>query len=308
MTITGTSDQNYKWAYVKKLGHAILKNYRIVIGGQQIDKQYGEWLNIWYEFNRNYYTTTSYDDMIGNTSDMTNLSTDNKTVDLIIPLRFYFCLDSGLSLPIVSLYNQDIEFYFHFRDANECVIKEKGITNLGLTMTNVKLMVNYIYLDVDEREYFMNKPQEYLIEQVQYQSESVSGTSSRPRLNFNHPVKELVWGFKASTNLWVKGSCYGKAKIQLNGHDRFAERDEDYFRLVQPYQHHTSCDNENPANVYSFALNPEQHQPSGTCNFSRIDNAHLNFDCTQTGDLWLFAVNYNVLRIMSGMGGLAYSN
>ena len=95
------------------------------------------------------------------------------------------------------------------------------------------------------------------------------------------------------------------AKLQLNGHDRFSERMGRYFNLVQPYQHHTNV----PAtgvNCYSFALKPEEHQPSGTCNFSRIDNAQLVFDSTDT--CTVYAVNYNVLRIMSGMGGLAYSN
>jgi len=120
--------------------------------------------------------------------------------------------------------------------------------------------------------------------------------------------------------------CWGNnpvltAKLQLNGQDRFSEREGSYFDLVQPYQHHTS----NPdtgINVYSFALRPEEHQPSGTCNFSRIDNASLNLVVTSnaltnyvdedsvndSAKVNVYAVNYNVLRIMSGMGGLAYSN
>jgi hypothetical protein len=103
------------------------------------------------------------------------------------------------------------------------------------------------------------------------------------------------------------------AKLQLNGHDRFAERRGDYFNYVQPYQHHTNI----PAhgiNVYSFGLKPEEHQPSGTCNFSRIDNATLHLTVTPNSTkgshakVRVYATNYNVLRIMSGMGGLAYSN
>jgi hypothetical protein len=113
--------------------------------------------------------------------------------------------------------------------------------------------------------------------------------------------------------------CWGEnpvvtAKLQLNGQDRFSEREGTYFDLVQPYQHHTR----NPdtgINVYSFALRPEEHQPSGTCNFSRIDNATLQLVLsnntvagTATAKVRVYAVNYNVLRVMSGMGGLAYSN
>lgn len=113
--------------------------------------------------------------------------------------------------------------------------------------------------------------------------------------------------------------CWGQnpvvtAKLQLNGQDRFSEREGGYFDLVQPYQHHTR----NPdtgVNVYSFALRPEEHQPSGTCNFSRIDNATLQLvlsnatvEGTKTAKVRVYATNYNVLRVMSGMGGLAYSN
>lgn len=116
------------------------------------------------------------------------------------------------------------------------------------------------------------------------------------------------------------------AKLQLNGHDRFQERDGAYFNYVQPYQHFTNT----PAdgiNVYSFALKPEEHQPSGSCNFSRIDNATLNVTLGQNNQsgnatylntyvggassnsiLNIYTVNYNVLRVMSGMAGTAYSN
>lgn len=113
--------------------------------------------------------------------------------------------------------------------------------------------------------------------------------------------------------------CWGEnpvvtAKLQLNGQDRFSEREGTYFDLVQPFQHHTR----NPdtgVNVYSFALRPEEHQPSGSCNFSRIDNATLQLvlsnatvEGTKTAKVRVYATNYNVLRVMSGMGGLAYSN
>lgn len=113
--------------------------------------------------------------------------------------------------------------------------------------------------------------------------------------------------------------CWGEnpvvtAKLQLNGQDRFSEREGSYFDTVQPYQHHTR----NPdtgINVYSFALRPEEHQPSGSCNFSRIDNAVLQLVLssptvagTATAKVRVYAVNYNVLRVMSGMAGVAYSN
>ena len=113
--------------------------------------------------------------------------------------------------------------------------------------------------------------------------------------------------------------CWGEnpvvtAKLQLNGQDRFSEREGTYFDLVQPFNHHTRHP-DTGINVYSFALRPEEHQPSGTCNFSRIDNATLQLvlsnatvEATKTAKVRVYATNYNVLRVMSGMGGLAYSN
>ena len=113
--------------------------------------------------------------------------------------------------------------------------------------------------------------------------------------------------------------CWGEnpvvtAKLQLNGQDRFSEREGTYFDLVQPFNHHTRAP-DTGINVYSFALRPEEHQPSGTCNFSRIDNATLQLvlsnatvEGTKTAKVRVYATNYNVLRVMSGMGGLAYSN
>jgi hypothetical protein len=105
------------------------------------------------------------------------------------------------------------------------------------------------------------------------------------------------------------------AKLVLNGNDRFSSRPGSYFNLIQPYQHHENIPSNPGINVYSFALKPEEHQPSGTLNMSRIDTAVLNLELdtifaatTFAKNLNVYAVNYNVLRILSGMGGLAYSN
>ena len=126
-------------------------------------------------------------------------------------------------------------------------------------------------------------------------------------------------GFAAGLSVFPDGkNPVSSAVLKLNGQERFSERTGRYFNTIQPYQHHTN----GPApgiNVYSFALSPEEHQPSGTCNFSRIDKAVLSLtlttntvqdeDSTSTAaKVKIFATNYNVLRIMSGMGGLAYAN
>jgi hypothetical protein len=320
------------------------------------------------------------------------------------------------------------------------------------SLVAASLYVDYVFLDTDERRRFAQNPHEYLIDQLQFTGdESVGSSSNKIRLNFNHPVKELIWVVQPDQNVdycssllcdstlfkvlgaqafnytdaidalpnaihafggpsevagagafidarglfqdagaedaymnagftgyWHGGEydnalnetnfggpavplapgttaaqiaalgltpaqlaggdhnggssvsdagtfvlsetsldmhCWGQnpvvvAKIQLNGQDRFSEREGSYFSWVQPYQCHTRCPDEG-INVYSFALRPEEHQPSGTCNFSRIDNATLQLvlsnatvEGTKTAKVRVYATNYNVLRIMSGMGGL----
>jgi hypothetical protein len=244
---------------------------------------------------------------------------------LYIPLQFWFCRNPGLALPLIALQYHEVKFNITFKQAKDCYITGSGNAEYkgALSLSNASLYIDYLYLDTDERRQFAQVQHEYLIEQLQFTgAESFSNTSVKSKLALNHPCKELVWVLAKSTNeeskYWFDYTDGAEgpvvdAKLQLNGHDRFSTRKGSYFNLVQPYQHHTRM----PADgiyVYSFALNPEQHQPSGTVNMSRIDNATLMMTLTSdvvaeaTAKLRLYAVNYNVLRIMAGMGGLAYSN
>ena len=207
-----------------------------------------------------------------------------------------------------------------------------------IKLEDATLWADYIFLDTDERRRFAQLSHEYLIEQLQFTgSETVNATDNADsmknvRLTFNHPCKELLWTVKNSSAgvFWNNFSDAAKsaaangltnhyessvnpvhqAKLLLNGNDRFATRRGDYFSIVQPYQHHENTPNKTHQgiNVYSFALKPEEHQPSGTLNMSRIDTAILSLSSSVAGTLNVYAVNYNVLRILSGMGGLAYSN
>jgi hypothetical protein len=200
----------------------------------------------------------------------------------------------------------------------------------NLLLSDVALWVDYIFLDTDERRRFAQLSHEYLIEQLQFTGSdtiSTAGNTKSIRMNFNHPCKELVWYIKPNSqpnatywnnftdrvtdnNVWLGKNPVTEAKIQLNGNDRFTERSGEYFNLVQPYQHHENSPNEyhTGINVYSFAIKPEGHQPSGTLNMSRIDTAVLSVKSSQPGSIYIYTTNYNVLRILSGMGGLAYSN
>jgi len=500
-------------------GEQIVAQVEVEIGGQRIDRQYGDWMHIWNQLTMTSEQTPGYYKMIGNTTQLTFITDPSfAEVDgpcdsmaprqvcaprnalpettLYIPLQFWFCTNPGLALPLIALQYHEVKINLDLRPIDECLwaVTSLNCGNTGITgvtpasrgtplpaviaynqsLVAASLYVDYVFLDTDERRRMAQNPHEYLITQLQFTGdESVGSSSNKIKLNFNHPVKELVWvvqpdqnvdycsslacdatlfkvlgaqpfnytdaidalpnaihafgspsaityganngfnipndwnyispidgtfqdagavGVNGNGDYWHQNSanpttpalnpynephfggpginnlttaeqtalaaqlgisvtalnsfasqsyntqsgvsdagtfvltetslplhCWGMnpvvtAKLQLNGQDRFSEREGSYFNYVQPYQAHTRNPDEG-INVYSFALRPEEHQPSGTCNFSRIDNATLQLvlsnatvEGTKTAKVRVYATNYNVLRIMSGMGGLAYSN
>jgi hypothetical protein len=302
-------------------------NIELEIGGQKIDKHSGKFMETYYELtekNDNGVVALLHAD--GNGTVFQNMSGSGgvgpagatPTIRCFIPLIFWFNRNPGLALPLIALQYHEVKVILDHLF--------KTIIDAG-TFTN-SLWCDYIYLDTDERRRFAQVSHEYLIEQVQEQALPTTGTSHD--LNFNHPVKELIWsrGSNASSlpkdwcSLLIPAAHETTYQLKLNGHDRFAARDNRYFSRTQVWQHHSGCGGlasttaSAAANggcndsicVYSFALKPEEHQPSGTCNFSRIDNAQLVASTTFSANTDIYAINYNVLRIMSGMGGLAYSN
>ena len=317
-------------------GLRVINYVEIEIGGQKIDKHYSHWLYIWNELSLPKSKRTGYNKMVGQSGG----SLLDQT--LYIPLEFWFCRNVGLALPLIALQYHEVKINIQFETADLC----RGSADAALTFPIATLWVDYVFLDTDERRRFAQLSHEYLIEQLQFTgSESVSSTKLNTKLSFNHPCKELVWfankksGTPLTDNLnWFNYTTNNddivlpynynstvinnsaitstnpvlNAKLILNGNDRFSQRPGSYFNLVQPFQHHENIPTNAGINVYSFALKPEEHQPSGTLNMSRIDTATLSLDF-QTGldtntTLNVYAVNYNVLRILSGMGGLAYSN
>lgn len=555
--------KNGQIAWVRRLGHALIRSVKITIGGTEIDKHIGVWLDIWYELTHTVMQERGYEKMIGDVPELTTLTGPQSSASsevllpsrtLYIPLQFWFCRNPGLALPLVALQYHDVRVQIDFESASKLFVSSGlgGINVNNLTFQQVGLMVDYVFLDSEERRRFAQVGHEYLIEQVQFPSEetltgagSVTASSrvnQKVKLNFNHPCKEIVWALRcgayngsslsstgtsgrghflgytndsqrwdeavnyaaanvasgafnqgvvpgtttafsntlvsdsisgslapgesvvlnyatngnfistlsgkqinvsvvlknssatsmspgaltlfynnaplvskdssatplldylagsnalitvnvgltswttatsytvdslvavasghqlslrevsvpvedytdrrykplaSSSNPWdvavVQLNNYGlcldgsgnpvaEGNIQLNSHNRFEVRQGSYFNYVQPYQHHTRT----PAdgiNSYSFCLKPEDHQPTGTANLSRIDTTMLNMtfadplrgadqqdwslgssktvvplDFVTDSRLYIFATNYNVLRIMSGMGGLAYSN
>jgi len=447
--LASTTVNRFRW--LNYIGHRLIKTVELEIGGQRIDRQYGDWMQIWTQLSQDAGTIEALNDMLGNTHDLV-LMKDKKgyALDascagseltnscapragtpartLYIPLQFWFCRNPGLAIPLIALQYHEVRINIEFEQWINCVYYEMASGSAPTSiqsLTAASLYIDYIYLDTEERRRFAQQTHEYLIEQLQFTgAESITSSSNKIQLNFNHPVKELVWVvqrdsfvdctpnaefivevngcqpfnytddfstegivmdvlargglasggpaalvptigadgasgpyfigglgnpgvgpslqgaswldtntaqaqaivFEDTTNYLLAKvilqsgvKCEGKnpvevAKLQLNGQDRFTEREGRYFSRVQPFQHHSRT----PAqgiNVYSFALKPEEHQPSGTCNFSRIDKATLQLTVSvntvrggRTAQVRVYAVNYNVLRVMSGMGGLAYSN
>jgi len=295
--------------WVNNIGHILIQEVSVEIGGQVIDRMYGDWLNIFNELTQTSERAAGYDKMIGE-------SLQNAGGMLYIPLPFWFCRNPGLALPLIALQYHEVKFNIQFRQASDCYVG----TATTPTLTSASLYVDYIYLDTEERRQFAQQSHEYLIEQLQFSEEIYSTQNIKSKLAFNHPCKEIIWVLhtheREIAKEWSDYSLNGDgeqtlydAYLRLNGHDRFSKRRGDYFNLVQPYQHHTSVPSPG-IYVYSFSLNPEQFQPSGAVNMSRIDEASLILTTNVTGTykLRVYAINYNVLRVTGGMGGLAFSN
>ena len=287
-------------------GYSLINSVELQIGGTKIDKHYGHWMSVWSDLSLPVSKRRAHDNMIGVAPAGADPRTamNNNGLVRFVPLQFFCCRNDGLALPLIALQYHDVRLEFEFASA-------PTLTNV-ISITTAELLVDYIYLDSEERKRFAQASHEYLIEQLQFSQEScgVSATN-KFRLNFNHPVKELIWTINNSgAHHILVNNIMTSAILKLNGHDRFESQPTGYFSQVQPFQHHTSSSDNDGVYVYSFALNPEEHQPSGSCNFSRIDNAELSVvtDDTPCTGCNVYAVNYNVLRIMSGMGGLAYSN
>ena len=316
-----------------------LKECELEIGGQRIDKHYSDYYRLYDEVFRKDSEKEAY-------RRMTNFDAnapDGQVRRFYIPLIFFFNRNPGLALPLIAMQYHECKIHMTFATAEE--MSRVGIdTTVDPTAT---LHCNYCFLDSDERRRFAQTSHEYLVTQLQFSgSESIapdvgSRRTLNTRLNLNHPVRFLLWALKhpsihgkftTSSDRQEYNDAYAPlydAKLTLNGHDRFQTKKGSWFTQGTTYE---TVQSKPGAGVYmySFALSPSQHQPSGTCNFSRIDNATLILttkagltdsnianvkseevtlgNVTTLTNLLIFAESYNVLRIMSGMAGLAFSN
>lgn len=391
--------------YYPSAGYNFLEYVEVEIGGQIIDKHYGDWLNIWTDLTENNDKKLLLNQMLyGKTRVIPRQADIFKDGDIYIPLKFWFCNNPGLALPLIALQYHEVKLNFSLtpscfsNDAYAWLDKHNfGSVSVKATLNatadehttvdgtlklenkvsikiakenniidELSVYADYIFLDTEERRKFAKVKHEYLFEQIQTQGPtSLSTTINRSSvdLRFNHPIKEVIWTLDDNAPDMCAPACSSKnyeiiksGLLQLNGKDRFQKRNGSYFTLAQRYQHHSGAPlkylfealysgdlrafKKNWAeftgsgipseaiHLYSFALHPEKNIPSGSCNFSRLDNVVLELDFfTDQGSnpcvgssrpclypipakrtLWVYGVNYNVLRIMGGMGGLVYCN
>ena len=334
-----TQDGNTRVNWVNGIGNALIKSAVVKIGGYTVDTQSGEWMDIHSQYNVTKDKRNTYDEMVGNRATDTNILADNE-LTLHIPLNFWFS-NPGLALPIEALQYHDVEIYFNFANLADMIVSDVASVSAPLDTNGAvasfracKLYVDYVFLDTDEKRRTIQSSHEYLIEQVQTlnpEDIAINDTSRKLDLFLKHPVKVLYWVM--SNNQYTTTGSTGKnnqpllyeannsvenkdtfttMKLLFNGGDRFTERPAKYFRLTQPYQYFKCCPDKYIYS-YSFALRPYDLQPSGTCNFSRIDNVKMNITFNATNQtataskLKIYAVNYNVLRVMNGMSSVVFS-
>lgn len=217
-----TNFGHVEFAWTKHIGHAIIDEIELEIGGTQIDKLFGTWLHIWQELTGSLDKEAGISKMLGNVPELTGISTlsweepENNVLKpsytLYIPLQFYFCRNNGLALPLIALQYHQVKINIKFRPAEQCYIASDAFKSgsSSFKLDDASLYVNYVYLDTDERKRFAKSAHEYLIEQLQFTGEeSISNSNSaKYKLNFNHPVKAIYWVTKLGNYLGGKFMTY----------------------------------------------------------------------------------------------------
>jgi len=212
-------------------GDYIIEEAEIEIGGQRIDKHSREWNQVWAELTTPVSKSDGYKYLTGGFQNTLVTKGVTNQQSIMVPLQFWFCRDIGLALPLIALQYHEVNIKFTWGSGAATTPGMSRKASAAVTPA-VEVWADYIYLDTDERRRFAQVSHEYLIEQLQIQEEGDSVTEYK--LNFEHPIKELIWT-TVSTSLTTQ-----KVKLELNGHDRFPEQTREYFQIKQPLVHHTS--------------------------------------------------------------------
>jgi hypothetical protein len=328
--LSETGNNNVSW--INGIGNFMIKEAVIKLGGEVVSRLTGDYIDIYHRYSLEIGHYSNYSSMVGRISGY-NVNSQSGEINLFVPLPFWFCRDLAQTLPMISLGYSDVILEVEFRSLTECLYSGglrtdlAGLVNLpAIKMLDCSVVAEYIYLDSKERTVFASKPDiNYLIEQMWDLDITVeeSDVHKNYSLPFNHPVKELLWFYRSNywedRNAWDKYTvplgvnelpAFESGRLLFNGNDRVSLINADYFRYVQPLYHHLSSGS-GFVYFYCFAENADSLQPTGTANFSFIDEAVLGLDYKQyilAGRINIMAINYNFLRIKKGMAGILYSS
>jgi hypothetical protein len=331
-----SNGQPGKWT--NSIGHALIKEVSIEIGQQEIDKQTGEWMEIWSQHTVPAGKRDAFNKMIGRYDGYDISKNLVGQQNLIIPLHFWFCQGPESYLPICAIQHNPIRIVLTIRPLDE--LFQKTIISeyddcppspiQPADIISLSLWAEYVHLSVDERRHFVSGAHDYIVEQVQYTpltSISPKASTVNIPMEFNHCIKEFFWYIRpdkvekknelmnfsslASDESGNRINLLQSAVLQLEGQDRFEARSADYFRLVQPYQHHSYVPLDRYIYSYSVATNPEAIQPEGTINVSSINTVNFLFNLVPVANRGfyttrVYARNYNILRIVEGLGVLLF--
>lgn len=323
------------WAHwANAVGQLLIRNASIVIGGTTVDTVYSDFMYMWEELSGQ--PGKRLLEMVGKRHTRTQLVCDSRCKRrLYVPLPFWYTQASGSSLSLTSLQFHGVQLTVTFEDLQKLIVMSHNSINgnnlqvlncaTGCCLTAADLSAHvlstYVYLDTPERHMHGSASHETLIHQLQTTSVQTTNQQVNLSLNFNHPVIELIWAVRRQAhencNNWFNFSGIdgrdpiSKASLTLNSQSRFSH-EAPYFRLVQPYQHHTNVP-DTFVYSYSFALQPENSEtPSGSCNFSRIDHVDLSLTLQphlgkEQVTVIVFAKNHNIFRYRDGLGGCAFA-
>lgn len=318
------------WAYYcNDVGHWLISKAKLLVGGQEIDRLWSIFLFCWEELSGK--SGRRLQELTGRRFTRSQLICDSRMErELYIPLPFFFSLASGSALPLVSLAYHGVQLNIEFEKIEKLivvsqpdVIVKHARTGLPITPADLKaqMEITYVYLDTTERAQFSGATFDQLIVQTQHYFKTESKQACRVALHFNHPVIELIFCVRRTcqemANNWGNFSGMDgldpvkSADLLLNTASRWGgKKPAVYWRSVVPYQHHSNIPE---AFIYcmSFALNPESTEPSGSCNFSRIDNIELDLEmasnfANESYNVYLMARSWNIMSYKEGVGGPAF--
>jgi hypothetical protein len=394
----------------KYIGFSMINYVEVEIGNKIIDKHYGEWMYIWSCLTTRNIKDNGFNKLIGNVKELTEFSSSKEQYIVYVPLYFWFCRDSGLSVPLVSMQLDNININISFNPLSECLLViptyyiqcsnylvnfEKyeiiaqassltGTTNYGIyydydiitqklyytpisqnkldasapiynitngyyvspqvsatsfiiynnttykniNMIDCVILVNYIYIDIDERKKFLSAKMDYLIEQLYYTPQiAIQGTHPKIQLTIDQPCKLTVWLVQLDNMIYAnelynytsfydnntQESLLTQTLIKLNSQDRISQRTSIYYEYIQPIQH---TNNVLPRGcfMYSYSLFPCESNPSGTTNMTEIDLIELGIKAnniiskSNTASFRSYSLCYNVWRVSSGVSATIFIN